>query len=331
MGKTSIEWTDYTFNPWIGCQRVSPGCEHCYAEALVKRAPALVLGHGYHIGTPGRLPIWGPLAPRRITSDAYWEQPKRWNRLAEKAGGRKRVFCASMADVFEAKLVGGERLDEFRTRLWDLIEQTPFLDWMLLTKRPRNILHMVPAKWISDPPSEVLRTDRWPTNVWVGCTVEDQHRADDRLPHLLQVPAPVRFVSYEPALEAVDFAPWLSVHNPSCFWCYGRGEMPGTGERCPSISGIDWLIVGGESGPGARPFDLAWARSAVAQCRDAGVPVFVKQMGSRPYDGVETCSVKYGPNQIDVEDRPRWLKLADPKGGDMEEWPEDLRIREFPR
>lgn len=318
MAKTKIEWCHYTFNPWIGCTRVSPGCEHCYAEAQVRRAPNLILGKGPHplLGRDERL--WGVMSPRRVTSEAYWKQPLRWNKAAERDGERHRVFCASMADVFEdwkgepsadfEVRPSPRDLDEIRDDLWTLIEHTPWLDWLLLTKRPQNILSMVPKRWKSNPSFP----DLWPRNAWVGCTVEDQKRAEERLDHLTPIPAPVLFVSYEPALEAVDFRRWLC----------GRRSIPGV--ISPSVgfqvtNRIGWLIVGGESGPGARPFDLAWARQAVNKCKAAGVPVFVKQLGAQPVQSGEDA-IRHG-SIIGMRDR---------KGGDMDEWPADLRIREFP-
>jgi protein gp37 len=179
---TGIAWTDHTFNPWWGCQRVSPGCEHCYAETFDHR-----LG-GKH---------WGPQAERRFFGDAHWNEPRKWNKAAREAGVRKRVFCASMADVFEARDdLNGERL-----RLWQLIEETPWLDWQLLTKRPENVAKILTARWLENPRP----------NVWIGTTVEDQKRADERVPELLKVPAAVRFLSVEPLLERVSFrwARWV--------------------------------------------------------------------------------------------------------------------------
>lgn len=177
MGRhTTIEWTDRTFNPWQGCRRVSPGCEHCYAEARDVRFDG-----GKH---------WGPRGERRVTSAANWRQPIQWNREAKAIGVRDRVFCASLADVFEDR----RDLDEPRALLWGVILATPHLDWLLLTKRPQNVRGMVPSAW----------RDAWPRNVWIGTTVEDQKRADERIPVLLTIPAPVRFLSMEPLLERVD-------------------------------------------------------------------------------------------------------------------------------
>lgn len=231
MGETtSISWTDHTFSPWWGCARVSPGCEHCYAEAFAKRTGNLV---------------WGKQADRRILSDNHWKQPYKWNRAAEASDRRHKVFCASMADVFE------DRADilEQRERLWTVIDSTPWLDWQLLTKRPQNVLGMVPRLWLT----------RWPPNVWLGTTVEDQKRADERIPHLLRVPARVRFLSCEPLLGPVDLWPLVPV-----------GE-------------IQWVIIGGESGPKHRPMAVEWAEATCRSAELSDAKVFVKQAGgARP-------------------------------------------------
>lgn len=273
MGENSgIAWTHHTFNPWWGCSRVSPGCEHCYAERLatVRR----------------KLPVWGVDAARKPMSEAYWRAPLKWNRDALAAGERRRVFCASMADVFELAPVQNEEAHRVmvaaRERLWRLIESTSALDWLLLTKRPQNVDFLVP--WGGE-----RRGGPWPANVWLGVTAEDERRARERIPILLGIPARVRFVSHEPALERVDFFPFL-----------GRGDR-----HAP----LDWIITGGESGPGARPYDPDWARLVVAQCRIGGAAPFVKQMGAAPVG----------------------LELRAKKGDDPSEWPADLRVQEFPR
>ncbi|HEX5160508.1 MAG TPA: phage Gp37/Gp68 family protein [Steroidobacteraceae bacterium] len=225
MAKDSkIEWTHHTFNPWWGCTKVSPGCKHCYAEAWARRT--------------GRA-IWGLKAERRQLSDAYWRQPLLWNKDAEQTRVRARVFCASMADVFEDR----RDLDSLRARLWQLIEQTPFLDWLLLTKRPQNMLRLAP--W----------SKRWPANVWAGTTTENQRWAEKRIPQLLRVPAGIHFLSAEPLLGPLDLTPWLS-------------------------RGIDWVIAGGESGPHARPMNPEWARAIRDQCRVAGTSFLFKQWGN---------------------------------------------------
>lgn len=229
--KTGIEWTDHTFNPWWGCAAVSPACKHCYAETLAAR-----------FGVE-----WGIKAERKPASEKYWRKPVAWNAAAEKAGQRARVFCASMADVFEDR----RDLDPYRARLFALIEATPWLDWQFLTKRPEAVMRLVPERW----------RDGFPHNVWMGTTVEDQRRADERIPHLLGIPATVRFLSCEPLLGAVDFR-----------------EVPGFNRVGLDLSRW-WVIAGGESGTGARPMHPNWARSLRDQCANAGVPFFFKQWG----------------------------------------------------
>lgn len=230
MGKdSSIEWTDHTFNPWWGCVKVSPGCQNCYAEAWAKR-----------VGEK----IWGAKQDRRFFTEKHWGEPLKWNRDAESEGQRKRVFCASMADVFELR----KDLDPWREKLWALVEQTPWLDWLLLTKRPQNISKKVP--W----------TDNWPENVWIGTTVEDQFRADERIPILLQLPAKRRFLSCEPLLGPVDLSQW-------------------TIQRPKKLHPIDWVIAGGESGPNSRAMLPSWARQLRDECQAAEIPFHFKQWG----------------------------------------------------
>jgi protein gp37 len=292
MGADSkIEWTHHTFNPWWGCTRVSPGCVHCYAETFAKRTGL----------------AWGPQAERRFFGDKHWNEPLKWNRMAEAAGERRRVFCASMADVFEDR----PELHVQRERLFDLIAATPWLDWLLLTKRPENAARLAPASWATG----------WPRNVWAMTTAEDQQRADERIPTLLEIPAAVHGVSYEPAIGPVDFTRIRSAEFGIAF-----DALHGFAERTIRI---DWIIVGGESGPGARPFDIDWARDTVEQCKAADVACFVKQLGAHPEEEVILYGIgPYGPAKEDVEVRS--LRLKDKKGGDWDEWPADLRVRQFP-
>ena len=275
MGKeTEIAWTDHTFNPCWGCQRVSPGCERCYAETFAKRT-----GHN----------VWGPSAEYRRFGDKHWNEPLKWNRDAGSEGVRRRVFCASMADVFDLR---GPVED--RARLWKLIIETPHLDWLLLTKRPQNIAELAPAPWV---------TKGFPPNVWLGTTVEDQKRAEERIPVLLDIPAAVRFLSCEPLLGPINVGSYL-----------GNG-----GDVWPSH--LDWVICGGESGPGARPFALEWAERLLNQCAAAGVPFFMKQLGAFTVSEQRTT----------LEGEWAWRAgLKDRKGGDPAEWPEELRVRQFP-
>lgn len=239
--KTAIQWTDHTFNPWWGCTRVSPGCEHCYAETAAKR-------YGFK--------VWGVDAGRRTFGEKHWNEPRKWNASALKAGVRRRVFCASMADVFDKDAPPGELV-----RLWALIRETPNLDWQLLTKRPERIAESLPADW-----------GQGYANVWLGCTVEDQERADQRIPILLAVPATVHFLSVEPQLGPVRLSRWMEV--------WGISEPSGK----TNFADVGWVIVGGESGGGARPFDVGWMRSIVEECRAADVPVFCKQLGAKPFN-----------------------------------------------
>lgn len=260
MGEqTAIAWTDHTFNPWMGCSKVSPGCDHCYAEALGKRS--------------GKVQ-WGDDAERVVTSDAYWKNPFKWNAVAEAHGVRHRVFCASLSDVFENR----DELVEPRARLWNLIASTPSLDWQLLTKRPQNALDLTP--W----------TGPWPANIWIGTTVEDQERAEERIPHLLKIPAAVRFLSCEPLLGPVDLSLWLNLEWMDALRLPGaplsfRGEGGWGCEMFATLAGerpsIDWVIVGGESGPGYRWMDIEHARDLRDQCLAAEVPFFFKQWGGR--------------------------------------------------
>jgi len=227
MKNTYIEWTKHTFNPWWGCEKVSDACKHCYAEAMAAR-----LGKR----------VWGKESPRKFMSESHWKGPLKWNREAEKLGERHKVFCASMADVFEDR----EDLIEERNRLWKLIDETPHLDWQILTKRPENIERMIP--WAE-----------WPHNVWLGTTVENQKCAEQRLPHLLKHNAVVRFLSCEPLLEEIDLSKWVN-HS--------------------KLHPVDWIIAGGESGPKSRPMDPRWAKGLRDFCIEQEIPFFFKQWGN---------------------------------------------------
>lgn len=241
--RTGIAWTDHTFNPWWGCQRVSPGCVNCYAETFAKRT-----GHD----------VWGPAktSERRTFAFKHWMEPDKWNEQAERERRRRRVFCASMADVFEDHPTANAE----RPHLWAVVRNTPWLDWQILTKRPENIAAMLPADWGNGY-----------RNVWLGTSVEDQERADERIPILTAIPAAVRFLSCEPLLGAVDLSDYLD----SPYGCGGEGRNPNC-EQCATRA-IGWVIVGGESGGNRRPMDLDWLQEIVKACLFADVPVFVKQ------------------------------------------------------
>jgi len=247
MGKeTGISWCDSTFNPWIGCVKVSPGCEHCYAESLAKRM--------------GR-DVWGPAKTtnRFLTSESYWKQPLKWEREAAENGKPWRVFCGSMCDVFEDH----PQVMAPRGRLFKLIEDTPHLTWLLLTKRPENIDGMLPQQWM-------WPMGHLPQNIWFGMTAENQDELDARWPVMESFahhwyPTSL-FISAEPLLGPLDLS--------GCIEEEEIGDEDGPYMTRP----VDWVIVGGESGPGARPMHPDWARSLRDQCQSAQIPFFLKQM-----------------------------------------------------
>ncbi len=302
MAKTSIEWADYTFNHIRGCTEVSPACDHCYAREMSKRNPAT-------------LGIWGRegMGRRVVAAEAYWRTPLKWNQLAEREQVRRRVFCASLADVYEdwqgpmANVQGGrlaETMDDVRGRLFSLIEATPSLDWLLLTKRPENIERMMNAVSHGGDPDEgtawdELRGGRL-KNLWIGCTVENQEMADLRIPLLLQIPATVRFLSCEPLLGPVDLKRYLGFAHQDELGILNPDPKPdpwgplGLPMRDPWIKGIGWVIAGGESGPNARPSRPDWFRSLRDQCQSAKVPYLFKQWGewAEPHQLDETSEAE---------------------------------------
>jgi protein gp37 len=248
------------------CQRISPACEHCYAETLVTN----------RMGYNGRrLPIlWGPRGERKVTSDANWRNPVKWNAEAAKTGEFWPVFCASLADVFEDR----RELDAPRERLFRLIEETPHLTWLLLTKRIDRVNDLKPARWI------------WfPDHVGIGTTVESQRYLDERLPVLQTINAKTRWLSIEPQIEAIEY-----------------GEQ---------MLAVDWAITGGESGPGCRPYDPQWASDLIAAGRRFGFAPFVKQLGEA-WARTNKSSQRHGAEPLDwapalrVQEFPRGLTTA---------------------
>jgi protein gp37 len=227
--KTEIAWADHTFNPWIGCQKISAGCDNCYAEAMMDIRYGKVQ--------------WGPHGERKRTSIANWRLPLRWAKAASGTGKRPRVFCASLADVFDNQAPVGARAE-----LFTLIRATPELDWLLLTKRPENIAKMLPPDW-----------HRGYSNVWLGTTAEDQANYNRRWPILSRIPMALAFISYEPAIGELS-------------------DLYATAGQAP-----DWIICGGESGRGAREMQPDWARDLRDQCAERSIPFFMKQMtGKKP-------------------------------------------------
>jgi protein gp37 len=231
MQNSSIEWTHHTFNPWIGCTKVNALCAKCYAELLMDTRYGRVK--------------WGPNGTRVRTTEEYWRQPIRWQKGSCDAGERRRVFCASVADVFE----DWAELSPWRQDLFVLIDRTTRLDWLLLTKRPENIQ----AMWMGPEGDGYLPSVRR-EHVWLGTSVGSQETADLAIPRLLESRhrVPVLFLSVEPLLDPIPHLP---------------------------LDGIDWVIVGGESGPDARPMDEEWVLDIKQQCDNAGVPFFFKQWG----------------------------------------------------
>jgi len=351
--KSSIEWTDASWNPIRGCSRVSEGCRFCYAERVAARfsgpgqpyeglasSKTVTRPAGGGVRTTFHEPRW--TGEVRFIPEAL-DLPLRWTKP-------RRIFVNSMSDLFHEKVE-----DEWIERIFVVMARAPQHTFQILTKRPERM-----RRWFQEPTEDGsfaldMTKQTWPLpNVWLGVSAEDQATADERIPLLLQTPAAVRWVSYEPALGPVDFlSQW---HDWLAGWATETEADKRDGTLCPvqvRTEKLDWLVVGGESGPGARPFDLAWARSAIAQCRAAGVPVFVKQLGSQPRgicdwkhhdempakwldeDGV-LPSVSGKPahdlcHSVDDAFSPCRLDLRDRKGGDWAEWPIDLMVREYPR
>lgn len=328
---TSIEWTDVTWNPVRGCSRVSAGCEHCYAEGVARRfaGPGQPYEGLVRLDREGKPKAqWNGVV--RVV-DEHIDDPLFWRRP-------RRVFVNSMSDLFHEALEDRAIVRVFAVMA--LAEQHTF---QVLTKRPARMRSMLddPRFWsgVVATAEELTRTHPTPTNapksdggwvgfeawaelvierkrlpnVWLGVSVEDQRTADERIPVLLSLPAAVRWVSYEPALGAVDFSRWLPMRFPRVREDAPPIVLPAHGGG----RGLDWIVVGGESGPGARVCDLSWVRWTIEQCREAGTPAFVKQLGAVPR----------GPR---VGAWNELLQLRHRKGGDMSEWPEDLRVRKWP-
>lgn len=339
---SSIEWTDRTWNPVRGCSVISPGCHNCYAMKMAHRFSGA--GRPYE-GLTKLTERSGPQWTGQIRAvDAALLEPLSWRKPA-------RVFANSMSDLFHDDVP-----DAFIDRVFAVMAIAQHHTFQILTKRAdrmRAYMRQVelalkhPTEtfplWRSE--AELILSDRhdtttevtsaWPLpNVWLGVSVENQKYADERIPHLLNTPAAVRFISAEPLLGPVQLHIPTRVYGDArpdgsfgCDHCCNGDRCDDATHRdrrhCPYCRGtgsarkLDWVIVGGESGPGARPFDIKWARSIIKQCADADVACFVKQLGAKPWSPGNTTAE--GLRQI-----------KDRKGGDMAEWPADLRVREFP-
>jgi len=306
MGKTSIEWTDHSWPIVNGCRRVSRGCEACYAERLagtrLSRTPKYQ-----------GLTAIGKNGPRWTGEARLWVPHLE---LPLKIRKPSRIFVADMGDLFYERVP-----DETIAAVFGVMAACPQHTFQVLTKRPARMRAWFdllargpshPREIIGAHTQNLIDIDvpggGWPLpNVWLGVSAEDQATADERIPLLLQTPAAVRFISAEPLLGPIDLRRYVGPSVPAR---------------------LSWVIVGGESGPGARPFDVGWARLMVAQCRDAAVACFVKQLGARPI-GDARDAINY-QTQGSHQGERWWFGLADRKGGDPAEWPNDLRVRQFP-
>lgn len=314
--ETNIEWCDSTFNPWIGCTAISPACDNCYAEALMDKRM-------HHV-------TWGSGSPRKRTSKENWKLPIKWNNKpffeckdcgwrgynpAESitlnchccnssniSKAKRRVFCASLADVFDNEI---DQL--WREDLWTLIEQTQNLDWLLLTKRIGNVKAMVPSYWVSG---------QWPSHVWLGITIINQEEAERDIPKLLDVPAEIKFLSVEPMLGPIDLKKIEIIQSPGYFGdCLQWYHQPHF-QRETKWNGINWVICGGESGQSARPMHPYWVRSLRDQCAVARIPFLFKQWGEwAPRAGLLTGG---GTNFSEID--PQCKK-----------WPDVIRLGEHGR
>jgi protein gp37 len=316
---TAISWCDHTFNPWWGCTKVSPACDHCYAERASKRFAG------------GRV-LWGVGSERRIFDVStkpgakHWADPLKWAKTSPaNLGRRPRVFCASMGDWLDLDAP----LDEF-VRLLDLIRRTPELDWLLLSKRIGNwrkrLTEALPDchDALKDDVESWLHGRAWP-NVWLGATVINQEEADRDVPKLLAVPARVRFLSLEPLLGPIDLRLFIGgtedEHDgeggPHCVRC---GCFYDGDHECPEGFGprLDWIIAGGESGPHARPAHPEWIRSLRDQCAAADVPFHFKQWGEWGPTAFEANKHK-GPSAAQVGDGVYGTTFGEP--GRSYVWP----------
>ncbi len=341
--KTHISWTQATWNPLVGCEKCAPGCASCYAIKVVHRMASnpntkirqanagltVRLGNGVMDWT-GRI----RLLSERLTQPLRWKQPR-------------MIFVNSLSDLFHPDVPF-----EFIDRVFGIMAYCPQHIFQILTKRPTRMLEYFQSRdydqecgtfpkevwngaWRAGVPEKQVEADydvEWPLrNVWLGVSVANQADADRDIPILLQVPAAVRWVSYEPAIGPINFnaiavkdgtdgvSSGLDVLNGCRWWCSDQGDYGEERKR------LDWLVIGGESGPQARLFNLQWAWDVVAQCRQAGVACFVKQLGAQPYTRCLLMQTADGPHYASIS-----LLLKDKKGGNMAEWPEDLRVREFP-
>lgn len=299
---TLIQFAVRTFNPWRGCEHAllkdgtpHPGCLHCYAESMSYRNPK-TLGE------------WGSGSYRAIAAESYWKLPYKWNREARTAQQRERVFF-SLGDPFEDR----EDLVPHRTRLFHLIDDCPWLDFLLFTKRPQNVIRLWPTE------------ARYFHNIWLLYSVSDQNSLESWIQELLccRMLVPVLGLSIEPQIGPVDVRPYLRC--PKCGYSKHDARFHGDHGLCMTVfpPTLDWLILGGESGCAARPYDLAWPRQLLRDGREAGIPVFMKQMGADPFYEIEQRYPELKMIRFPVQ-------LEHKKGGDIEEWDREFQVRQYP-
>jgi protein gp37 len=325
--KSSIEWTEATWNPTVGCTRVSPGCQHCYAEVMAWRHVLMCKALGrpckydgtVELGPDGR-PRWTGfvrLDPDSLEIPLHWKRPR-------------TIFVDSMSDIGHKGLT-----DHEIARCFSVMARASWHTFQVLTKRPGRFAHFFKTQ---DPPLGFA----WPLpNVWIGTSVEDQQRADERIPALLQIPAAIRFLSVEPLLGPVRLdlcSPHIldgDESNPGYLNAFtGMEHHPRTVMVAPStdgtVDGVQWVIVGGESGHSARTCDVEWVGAIVAQCAAASVPCFVKQLGSRPNVGMDDPYYSDWFLRLPSVDKDGVPRTKDRKGGDIGEFPPSLQVRQMP-
>lgn len=377
--QSDIQWCDSTWNPTAGCSPKSPGCAHCYAETMSRRQQAMAQADAKAGRDPGKKRFYldvignnGRWNGRVNTVEEALTIPLGWKKP-------RKIFVNSMSDLFwgepdDLVFARRHRVEhpepvpfEFIDKVFAVMALCPQHTFQILTKRPKRMaeyMNRMPSKWSSLDPQAYSRNhsdelyriagaakrmiengdswelDRWPLpNVWLGTSTENQKTADERIPWLLKCPAAVRFISAEPLLGPV---------NPfnSCPACHGEGSFQDSTEGgiwvrcdCRANMGLHWVITGGESGSGARPCDVAWIRSIVRQCKEAGTACFVKQLGAIPTIQCPYCKrtvgkVPSGFTDYCCKEHKQFIadleKVKDSKGGNMSEWPEDLRVRQMP-
>lgn len=320
--KTGIQWSDATWNPVTGCEKVSPGCAHCYAESVALRFWAKTQ-------PPTIIPtVEGETTRPRIFTDVRCHddrlsQPLRWTKP-------RKIFVNSMSDLFHDSVA-----DEFIDQVFAVMAMAPQHTFQVLTKRadrmqkyltdkrtqPAVVTSMNCPEWIPTGRGFLRLPRGWPLqNVWLGVSVENQYWADKRIPLLLETPAAIRFVSYEPALGPIDFRDWLKIF---------RNDHV-VDESGASYNSLDWVIIGGESGKSARPFNVEWLAQTIAACREAGVACFAKQLGANPVVTEGSALAKLVQAQTRRVCDCGEIGLRDSHGGDQDEWPPQWRLREFP-